>query len=321
VPHPPRNTTERLVVLANPRAAGGRAGRQRDAIQRAVDRAFAEARVVWTDGPGHASELARELAPQTDILAALGGDGTCHEVVNGLFDGDRPVAPRCVLTVLPFGTGGDLVRSLEIPRRLDAALWNASTGLTLRLDVGHVAPDDAPARVFINVAGAGANAVAAERANRSSKRLGGFLTFLGVILRTAATYEAQPARWTWSGPDGEGTLEGRVLAAFIGNGHWCGGGTWIGRGGSMNDGLLDVSLVRDMPPLAIARAIPHLYDGHLEKVAAVTRARVRTLRLEGQLPLEADGETGCGHGPATFRVLPRILQVRGGWRTPPRPDA
>ncbi|MEN9787442.1 MAG: hypothetical protein RLZZ299_2706 [Pseudomonadota bacterium] len=317
----PRNTTERLVVLANPRAAGGRAGARRDAIGRAVDRAFAHAQVVWTDGPGHATALARELAPQADVLAALGGDGTCHEVVNGLFDGARPVAPRCVFTVLPLGTGGDLVRSLEIPGRLDAALWNASTGVTLPLDVGHIAPDDAPARVFINVAGAGANAVAAERANRSSKRLGGFLTFLGVILRTAATYEARHARWTWSGPDGDGAFEGPVLATFVGNGHWCGGGTWIGRGGSMNDGLLDMSIVGEMPPLAIARAIPRLYDGRLERVDAVVRARVHTLRLEGTLPLEADGETGIGNGPATLRVLPRILQVRGGWRTPPRRGA
>jgi diacylglycerol kinase family enzyme len=89
----------------------------------------------------------------------------------------------------------------------------------------------------------------------------------------------------------------------------------------MNDGLLDMSIVGEMPPLAIARAIPRLYDGRLERVDAVVRARVHTLRLEGTLPLEADGETGIGNGPATLRVLPRILQVRGGWRTPPRRGA
>ncbi|HND32364.1 MAG TPA: diacylglycerol kinase family protein, partial [Myxococcota bacterium] len=171
--HGAKNRGERLVVVANPRSAGGRTGADRDRVERAVFRAFEQAELCWTEGPGHASELARLAASRADIVAALGGDGTCHEVVNGLFSAGKAVNPKVIFTVLPSGTGGDLKRSLQIPARLEDSLWNAATGMTLPLDVGQVLWEDAPQKVFINVAGFGANAEVCRRANQSSKRWGG----------------------------------------------------------------------------------------------------------------------------------------------------
>ncbi len=314
-----RNTGERLLVIANPRAGAGSAGRNRAQIERAVDRAFARAEVVWTEGPGHASEVARERAGSADIVAALGGDGTCHEVVNGLFDGERARFPKTVFTSLPFGTGTDLARSLDLPRRLEDALWVAATGMTLPLDVGWVRTEAGGQRMFLNVAGIGANASVAGRVNAGEKRLGPMATYLAATLQTALAFRPVPVRCAWTGPDGDGATEIDLLAAFVANGHWCGAGIHVGRGGSMADGCLDVKLIPGMSVGRILRAVPRLYDGRMSEVEGVISVRASTLRVEGAVAFEADGEVGLGTGPATYGVLPRALQVRAAWRIPPRP--
>lgn len=313
-----RNQGERLTVIANPRAGGGRAGASRDDIARAVDRAFAQARVLWTEAPGHATELARQAAGDSDVVCALGGDGTCHEVVNGLFAGRTPVNRKVVFSVLPFGTGGDLVRSLEVPKRLDKALWVAATGMTIPLDVGHVARSGTPERVFINVAGIGANADVCLRANRSAKRLGGQVTFLGAIFATLASWQSMPVRWRWDGPDGSFAEEIETFAAFVANGHYCGAGLWVGAGGSMADGLLDVTVLPTVHLRQVPTLLPRMYDGRLATAPGVRRARATSVEVDADIPLETDGEP-IGRGPVRFSVLPRALHVRGGWLRPPTP--
>ncbi len=316
-----RNGGERLVVIANPRAAGGRVHARRDAIMRAVDRAFAHARIVWTEGPGHATEIARTEAPGCDIVAALGGDGTCSEVVNGLVDAAGTVTnPKVVFTVLPLGTGGDLVRTLQIPATLSGALWVASTGMTLPLDLGAITLADGTRRVFVNVLGVGANAEVCARANRSSKRLGGVFTFLPAVLSTALSYRPRPLRWTAEGPEGRRELSLDTLGAFVANGSYCGAGLYVGRDGSMADGYFDVTIVPTVSAAQVPRMLPRLYDGSLGDAPGVVRFRASTLTVEGDVDTEADGEL-LPPGPVTVRVLPRILQVRAGWLKPPAAPA
>ncbi len=317
--HGARNEGERLVIVANPNAGAGRAGRARDAIERAAARAFANVEVRWTERPGHASELAREAAlGGADLVAALGGDGTCNEVVRGLVTETGTVNPATVFTTLPFGTGGDLVRTLEMPRALADALWIASTGTTVHVDVGQVHFGDAPPRAFINVAGVGANADVCVRVNGSAKRLGGTLTFLGAILATVREFTPVPTRWRWRGPEGDGEAEVPTLAAFVANAHYCGAGLWVGKGGSMADGLFDVSLVPALSFSQALRGLPHTRTGELERIPGVVRFKASEISFESQLPVETDGEPQ-GAGPARFTRLPRALQVRGAWRTPPIP--
>jgi diacylglycerol kinase (ATP) len=325
-----RNLDERCIVIANPRAGAGRAGAARVAIERAVGDAFAQAEVRWTEGPGHAEELARESAPHADIVAALGGDGTCHEVVNGLasITGERAGArgPASVPTstgrrpafgTIPFGTGGDLVRSLEVPGGLGRALWVLASGISLPVDLGKVTFAGGASRVFANVSGAGANAAVAGRANASSKRLGGFVTFLASTLQVATTYAPSRASWRWGGPDGAGEWSTNMLGAFIANGSWCGGGVRVAPPGALADGVLDLTVIPAMPLGRLLWNLRHLYDGHLAEVPGVLHRRVTWVEVDDAVSLEADGETGFGTGPARWEVLPRALVMRGGWISPP----
>lgn len=325
-----RNMSERIVCVLNPRAQAGRAGARVDELRRAVDAAFAQGSVVVSEGPGHATELAAQaIEAGADIVAAVGGDGTCNEVVNGFFDGERPRRRTAIFAVIPWGTGSDLPRSVLAPRDLTEALWVAATGMTLPTDVGACfytgLEGGEGLRMFINVAGFGANGDVVHRANTASKRLGGRATFVQATLGTLLNFQAPPVAVEWEGPDGAGHWDAPLLSAFIANGAYCGGGMHVGRHGSMHDGLLDLTLV---PNKGRARNIAEswrLYDGSLDRVGGSRIARVDAVRATpiGAEPvlLDVDGEQP-GRLPARFKVMPGAIFVRGGWlRSPMREGA
>lgn len=338
--HGARNRGERLVIIANPRSAGGRTGALRERLERAAARAFEQVEIRWTEGPGHAAELAgaaaeaAEAAGRADIVAAFGGDGTCHEVVNGLAPLGRLRSRRIIFAVIPSGTGGDLRRSLETPEGLEAALWVASTGVTLPLDVGVVEREDGAAllqRVFINVAGIGMNAEVCRHAERSGKRFGGPATFLSAIAASMRDYRPMRARWRWEGPEGQGDEEIETLAAFCANGHWCGAGLWVGRDGSMADGLFDLTILRPFSALQLPGMLPRAWAGTLGDLPGARRVRawkVEVAPIHGAargsgraLPVELDGEPQADVSGSTRIALGRDrLQVRGGWLRPPVPS-
>ena len=314
-----RNQNERICFILNPRAAAGRAGRERPSFERAAERAFAQWELKLTERPGHASELAADAAGKFDLVAAVGGDGTCHEVVNGLFSGGQARSRKTIFTVIPFGTGSDLMKSLKMPRRLANALWVAGSGVTLPSDIGmaRVTRPDGELRDthFINVAGFGANGDVVHRVNQMSKRLGGTLTFLKASIQTTLKYQPRPVRLSWQGPEGEGSWEGRILSCFVANGAYCGGGMWVGKGGHMHDGLLDITVLPDTPVVRQLSGARRLYNGSLHKWPGAMQMKVTELTAEplGEPALiDLDGELS-GKLPATFKVLPRALHIRGGW--------
>jgi YegS/Rv2252/BmrU family lipid kinase len=324
-----RNRAERICLIANPRAAGGRVGKRLDDLRRLVDQTFERWDLRVTEGPSHATELAAAAVEEGfDIVAAVGGDGTCHEVVNGLVPAEASSAGRTIFTVIPFGTGSDLVRSLEIPTPTEQALRVASTGLTVPTDVGRVryTLEDGRQqdRRFINVSGFGANGAVVARVNAGSKSLGGTMPFVKAVLQTLVSYRAQPVSLHWDGPDGEGQWEGNLLSAFVANGFYCGGGMRVGKDASMHDGHFALTVVSDASLIHLGLNLPRLFTGTIHKAKSAFRVNVRSLRVEpmssGQpLLIDLDGEQ-CGALPMQLKTLPGALQIRGGWITDPRAD-
>ena len=317
-----RNKTEKLCLIVNPRAGAGRAGAHIDTLKRLADQAFEQWKVVLTEAPGHASHIATNAAESGfDLVAAVGGDGTCHEVVNGLFRDGAPIQQKTAFTVIPFGTGSDLVRSLEIPNRTQQALWIAATGSTIPTDVGvaEVSTLNGPREeLFINVAGFGANGEVSRRSNQSSKRFGGKITFIGATVATLASYKPGPVRVTLESDHEKQIWEDVLLSAFVANGHYCGGGMWVGPGGSMQDGQLDVNLLTPTSPLRTAIDFRRLYDGRIASAQGVSTATCTTVHAEPtngqQVDIELDGES-CGFLPAKFHLKSKSLLVRGGWNS------
>ncbi|MEQ1566912.1 MAG: diacylglycerol kinase family protein, partial [Myxococcota bacterium] len=304
------------VVVVNPRAGAGRAARRLEEL-RAAARDILRAEVRTTDGPGHATVLARELLAQGfDGVAAVGGDGTANEVVNGMMDGDRPRNPDAVFATIHAGTGGDLVKTLAVPSDPAEAMRALARGQVRPIDLLHLrftGHDGAPqTRIGVNVTGFGLSGEVVQRANRSSKRLGPatFAVATAAALRTfdppPVTIEAQTeggVAWSWSG---------RLSSAFVANGAYCGGGMWVGRGGAMDDGWADLTVVPDLPLSRMVLGAPRLFTGTIDRVKGVSRTRISTLRAISsgatRVSIDVDGEQP-GFLPIEIRVLEKVLRI------------
>lgn len=313
---------ERLCLIVNPHSAAGATARRLGALRRAADRHFQEWDLWCTESPGHASALAAEAVDKGfDVIVAVGGDGTANEVVNGLFEGGAPRKPGVVFSVIPAGTGSDLVKTLGMPLDLDAAMEVVGTAPDRAIDVSVidlVGHDGEPVqRIGLNVTGFGMNGEVVKRANQSSKRFGGPATFLMATLRTFHRYQPGPVGVRWTDETGaEASWEGRLWSAFVANGQFCGGGMWIGRGGSMGDGLLDLTIVPELPLRSVLTGGHRLFSGTVDLVKNVSRHLASAVRAEAlddaPVLIDIDGEQP-GILPITISVVPEGLLSRGQW--------
>jgi len=306
----------RVCLVVNPQSGHGATRRRLPAIQRAVAR-HAEVTVKTTLAAGDGQRCAREACDEGfDRVVAVGGDGTVHEVVNGLFDGTTPRRPEVVLGVIHGGTGGDFVKSLRVPADLDEAARLATTAEPRPVDlmsIHYVDHDGHDAhRLCVNVLGFGMNGEVVRLANRSSKRLGGRLTFAGATLRALASYRPPQVTVRSKGPDGDDEWTGPLTSAFFANGHYCGGGMWVGRGGALDDGWVEQTIVPDLPIARAILATPHLYRGTAGDVKGVSRRQVSEVVAEaadGSIVLvDLDGEQP-GRLPLRMSVLPKAVLV------------
>ncbi|MHB8508489.1 MAG: diacylglycerol/lipid kinase family protein [Candidatus Dormibacteria bacterium] len=294
--------------IVNPASANGSTGRRWELLSRRVTEAGLPHTSLTTGGPGHAIALARgAVEAGASLVVAVGGDGTMNEVANGVLQaGERGVA----VGLLPLGTGGDFRRTLGLPENMDRAVAAFIACRTRAVDVGHIAMtglDGIPAeRWFVNIADAGIGGVVVERVNRTSKMLGGRISFLYASMATLLSFRPQEVRVE----SAEGRFEGRAQNVVVANGQYFGGGMWVAPGASPDDGLLDVVVLGDIARFEALRSIGDIYKAkHLEnpKVRSWRSAEVRVSSPERVL-LDVDGEM-CGTLPATFRVVPHALQV------------
>src|SRR4029077_5574805 len=190
--------TGRPYVIVNPAAQNGAAGRRCPSLADHALGVGLDVEVAFTEAPGHATRLAREAALRgCELVAALGGDGTGDEVVNGLAEsggggagaGARRFAAGPEPAILPFGTGRDTIRTYGIPKQPKRALELLNGGSTRTIDLGRAtfrAASGEGSRWYINIGSCGLTGAVAERAERTSKRLGGTPAFLYATVATFA---------------------------------------------------------------------------------------------------------------------------------------
>ena len=307
-----------VCAVVNPRSGGGRTGRRIPQIRAALAAHFAEVDLRATEGPGGGVDVARAAYREGHRrFVAVGGDGTVHDVVNGLLaDGVPEAAERPVLGVIHAGTGGDFVKTLGTPTRLEEAVAHGAAATPRPCDVmrctfqGHEGTE--VQRYCINVLGFGMNGEVVRRANESSKRLGGRLTFAVATLKALRSYVTPTVRIRWVDGHGvDGQWEGPLASAFVANGGRCGGGMVVG-GGVLDDGVVDLAVIPDLPLWRTILATPRLYDGHLLNVKEVSGASIRQLEaivLDGKSALvDLDGEQP-GLLPLRVSVVEKALLV------------
>lgn len=243
------------------------------------------------------------------MLVIVGGDGSVHEVVNGLLAAGR--GGDVELAVLPRGTGKDFVRSLRIPQKLADAIAVAKDGRARTIDAGRarfVAWDgSAGDAYFANFAGAGISGAIARRANASSKAAGGKVSFLVATVAVFAGWKSAAIT-----ADVDGTARsGQMFEVLAMNGDYAAGGMWVTPEASPDDGRLDVLLIGDVTKADFVRTFPKIYRGkHLShpKIEVLHGSAV-DVTADVPLPIVLDGEQP-GTTPARFEVLPDVLRVR-----------
>lgn len=271
-----------------------------------------EARLLETREPGHAERLAAAAADLGhDRVVAVGGDGTIHEVVNGLMAaGLGPNGGRPELGIVPAGSGNDVARSLNLPRAPLEALGVALGGSTRPLDLGRAA-QDGEVRFFAAAGGTGFDAqVAYTMATKTARwqrgRAGYFLATLNELRR----YRNRELRLRLATDEGARAIDGRFLFVAFANGPFYGGGMQICPDASIADGLLDVCLVGDISRLGAMRELPGIYRAAHVDHPLVEIVRVRELAIEGQAGtrVHLDGEP-LGELPVQISVRQGAVDV------------
>lgn len=291
-----------VVVVANPTAGGGKAGKligKADALLRDLR---VEHRISVTRSPAEMEEVSREAgANGAPIVAVLGGDGTVSCAANGL------LGTGAALAVLPAGTGDDFAKAIGASR-FDAAVRLLANPKVRPVDVVKVTAG-ATVRHFVNVAGAGFDSEVNETANAMKVRLGGTGTYVVALVRTLSRFS--PARYRIAVD--EQRFDGDAMLAVVGNGISFGGGMKVTPEAVLDDGRLDVCIVEAISKAAFLRAFPRVFAG-----THITHPRVQMLRgarismeANRKLLLYADGER-VGPLPAVFEVMAQALPVVTG---------
>lgn len=316
-------------TVINSYAASGKAGALWKKVESVMKDKCLQFHGTWTGKAGNAAELAFDACMAGyRRFVAVGGDGTVHDVLNGIagyiewsVSSGRPVTLNdFTIGVIPLGSGNDWIKSYGISKDVEKAVDNLVQGNVRPQDVAKVSVLDPYALPYeremsvsymINVGGIGIDARVCERVNalkRSGKR--GKILYVTSLIK--AISERVPARMKVL-CDGKEVFEGEYLSIAFGLGRYSGGGMRQTPAALLDDGLIDMTLIPDLPVSRIAREAPRLFTGTFLKVPelVVCKGRCITVIPVGDgvsEPVEVDGEV-VGKAPVSFEVLPEQINV------------
>ncbi len=291
-------------IIANPVSGRGRARRMGERVADLLRERGVDADLMMSGAPGDCERIAREvLARGVRQVAACGGDGTVHEVINELANSDA------ILGVVPCGRGNDLARALGLSRDAEDVVNTLVHGVDRAIDLGKVGD-----RFFATVASLGFDTAVAQRMRNQGTgfltralEVGGTVSYGLTVLRTLSGYRSSFVRLRGD----FGVFEGRILLAATANAPFYGSGIKIAPDAIVDDGVLDVCIVADVSRWTVLRMFLSAYSGAHVGHSAVRVVQTRTLQIESDdsLWIFADGEPMC-EVPAKIEVVPGALKVR-----------
>ena len=297
------------LAIYNPTAGRSRRMRAWTRVEHALRASGLRFDVATTSAAGDAADIAAEAMQEgcrRNMVA--GGDGTVHEVVNGLMrdHAARAVDDRPTLVPLPLGTGNDWARSLRLPHEPVELARCIVRGRTILHDAGRIAfPTDPDAlHWFINVAGAGFDAHVISRLPAQTPSA---LAYLKSALVELGRYRSPQFRLTC---DDAAPLEGRFLLAFVANAEYCGHRMHVAPTARLDDGRLDVVTIDEVGLLRALPKLLKLYRSSILSDPLVGHRVVTTVRIDADpaVAVEADGQL-VGSTPAVFSLQRQALRV------------
>lgn len=303
---------QKVKLILNPMANMGAAWRSANTL-RPIIAEHSGADWSGTVYPSHATELAKQAALDGyDLVIAMGGDGTVHEVVNGLMQ--VPAEKRPVLGVVPVGSGNDFAHAIGIPVQADRALLRALTGEASLVDIGVMTDENGRKEFFDNTAGVGFDAVVTIRSHKLPI-LRGFMMYLTAVIQTILLNHDPVLMKVET--DGE-KWEQQALMFTICNGPREGGGFMLAPEAKINDGMLNYVMVKKCGRLTMFRLVPEFMKGSHMRFSQVKMGACKTFSILADRPMyvHADGEIFTSFGSnlkgLSFDILPNALRVVRG---------
>ena len=301
--------TRRVKLILNPMADKGNAWK----VARDMRPIIAEVgNCEWsgTVYPTHAVELARQASEQGyDLVIAVGGDGTVHEVINGLMQ--IPEEKRPVLGVVPVGSGNDFAHAAGIPVDPFEALKLALHGKPGQVDIGILKGSDGRVEYVDNTFGIGFDAITTIRSHRLPI-LRGFLMYLVAVIQTIildfdpANLKVETDHEAWEGP---------TVMFVMCNGPREGGGFLVAPEAKPDDGIFQYASIGKVSRLMMFRLIPEVMKGTHGRFKQVRMGSFHRMSLTSDRPLyiHTDGEIFSGFGTdvhqLTFEILPGAFKM------------
>lgn len=300
------------MVIVNPKAGSGRGLQDWPIISNQMYHSGLLFTCVFTEHKFHAVELTvKAIKDGYRNIVAVGGDGTIHEVVNGIFLQKIVPTTDISLAVIPAGTGNDWIRMFGISKTYSEAVRSLVEKRTLLQDVAKVEYFETKVkhtRYMANVAGLGYDAVVNMKYNalKDDGKYGKWLYLRSTFL-TFAKYSS--SRFKIS-TDGAPFYNGMVFSGAVGIGKYNGGGMQQTPNASVDDGLMDLTIIKKMPKFRIARNFKLLYTGNIYNIPKVIFTQCKKIEIDTfpESRIEIDGEA-VGTSPFVFEVVPKAIKV------------
>jgi len=300
------------MVIVNPKAGIGRGLKDWPTISNQMNHNGLDFTCVFTEHKYHAVELTvKAINDGYRKIVAIGGDGTVNEVVNGIFIQHQVSTSDISLAVIPAGTGNDWMRMFGIPKTYSDAVLSLVTEHTILQDVGLISYHETRIkhqRYMANVAGMGFDAMVNRRFNRlkDEGRFGKRL-YINSTLKELFNYRSKHFKVI---VDGEIFYDGAVFSATVGVGKYNGGGMNQMPNAVIDDGLLDITVIKRVNKLGVLRHFRKLYNGNLYNYSKVMATQGKNIIIETwpESPIEIDGEA-MGFSTFTFELVPKSIKV------------
>lgn len=299
-------------VIVNPVAGSGKGLDDYPQISKLLRDSGIACEAVFTEHKCHATELTVfAIEKGFRHIIVVGGDGTLHEVVNGLFIQKRVAPSEVTVAVIAVGTGNDWIRMYGIPTHYSEAIRALKEGYTFLQDVAEVEYEEShyrQMRHMANVAGMGFDAVvnfAYQRKKAKGKTGKG--VYLWCMIRSFFKHKSTGVKiWV----DDRLVFNNLIFSIAIGIGKYNGGGMQQLPAAVADDGLLDITMIKPMHWWQVLFRMRRLYNGTIYSIGHVLHAQGSKIRIESspETPLEVDGEW-LGGTPVEFRVLHREVRV------------
>ena len=306
------NEKTKWCFIVNPAAGGGKVNKRWPKIKTVLSESGIAFDALFSEKKMHVAELAKTAIENgCRHIVAVGGDGTAHETINGIFQQTVCPTDKITFCLLPIGTGNDWIKTHRIPKKFPKWLASFKKGKTVYQDIGFLLfqkNKKKEKRYFINVAGFSYDGYIAKKAEGVTATFFNSLFYLEMTARCLFNYKIPQLSVLFNNEK----REGRLLTVNVGICRYSGGGMQLVPHANPNDGKLALTIAGTIKPLIVLLVSPLFYLGKIGWHPKVKFYKTKKIEIKpfNEMPVwaEADGEF-LGEAPAEIGILPNALKI------------